>query len=68
MNISRSEQSAIKHNLEQYQIDRAHLEKQQTEAYAKKIEERRVEQIIAERVARNLRLDLDKGRNIDIEC
>jgi hypothetical protein len=68
MNISRSEQSAIKHNLEQYQIDRARLEKQQTEAYAKKIEERRVEQIIAERVARNIRLDLDKGRNIDIEC
>jgi hypothetical protein len=68
MDISRSEQSAIKHNLEQYQIDRARLEKQQTEDYAKKIEERRVEQIIAERVARNIRLDLDKGRNIDIEC
>jgi len=68
MNISRSEQSAIKHNLEQYQADRARLEKQRTEDYAKKIEERRVEQIIAERVARNIRLDLDKGRNIDIEC
>jgi len=68
MNISRSEQSAIKHNLEQYQIDKARLEKQRTEDYAKKIEERRVEQITAERVARNIRLDLDKGRNIDIEC
>jgi hypothetical protein len=68
MNISRSEQSAIKHNLEQYQMDQARLDKQRTEDYAKKIEERRVEQIIAERVARNLRLDLDKGRNIDIEC
>jgi hypothetical protein len=68
MDISRSEQSAIKHNLEQYQIDKARLEKQQTEDYAKKIEERRVEQITAERVARNIRLDLDKGRNIDIEC
>jgi hypothetical protein len=68
MNISRSEQSAIKHNLEQYQIDKARLEKQQTEDYAKKIEERRVEQIIADRVQRNLRLDLDKGRHIDIEC
>jgi hypothetical protein len=68
MDISRSEQSAIKHNLEQYQVDRARLEKQQTEDYAKKIEERRAEQIIAERVARNIRLDLDKGRNIDIEC
>jgi hypothetical protein len=68
MNISRSEQSAIKHNLEQYQIDKVRLEKQQTEDYAKKIEERRVEQMIADRVQRNLRLDLDKGRNIDIEC
>jgi len=68
MDISRSEQSAIKHNLEQYQIDKVRLEKQQTEDYAKKIEERRVEQITAERVARNIRLDLDKGRNIDIEC
>jgi tRNA/tmRNA/rRNA uracil-C5-methylase (TrmA/RlmC/RlmD family) len=68
MNISRSEQSAIKHNLEQYQIDRARFEKQRTEDYTKKIEERRFDQIVAERVARNLRLDLDKGRNIDIEC
>ena len=68
MDISRSEQSAIKHNLEQYQIDKARLEKQRTEDYSKKIEERRLDQVIAERVARNIRLDLDKGRNIDIEC
>jgi hypothetical protein len=68
MDISRSEQSAIKHNLEQYQIDRARLEKQRTEDYSKKIEERRLDRVIAERVARNIRLDLDKGRNIDIEC
>ena len=68
MNISRAEQSAIKHNLEQYQLDKARMEKQQTENHAKKIEERRIEQIIAERVSKNLRLDLDKGRNIDIEC
>ena len=33
----------------------------------KQIEQRRLDQIIAERVARNLRLDLDKGRHIDIE-
>ena len=44
------------------------MEKQQTEDYSKKIEQRRLDQIIAERVSRNLRLDLDKGRNIDIEC
>jgi hypothetical protein len=68
MNISRAEQSVIKHNLEQYRVDQARMDKQRTEDYAKKIEERRLDQIIADRVRRNLRLDLDKGRNIDIEC
>ncbi len=42
--------------------------KQREQDYAKKIEERRLEQVIAERVSRNLRLDLDKGRHIDLEC
>jgi hypothetical protein len=68
MDISRAEQSIIKHNLEQYRVDQVRLEKQREQDYAKKIEERRVEQIIAERVSRNLRLDLDKGRHIDLEC
>jgi hypothetical protein len=63
MEISRAEQSVIRYNLEQYRMD-----KQRTEDYSKKIEERRLDQIIAERVSRNFRLDLDKGRNIDIEC
>jgi hypothetical protein len=63
MEISRAEQSVIRYNLDQYRMD-----KQRTEDYSKKIEERRLDQIIAERVSRNLRLDLDKGRNIDIEC
>mgnify|MGYP000010601916 CR=1 FL=1 len=68
MQISRAEQSVIKYNQEQYRVDQARMEKQQTEDYSKKIEQRRLDQIIAERVSRNLRLDLDKGRNIDIEC
>jgi hypothetical protein len=68
MNISRAEQSVIKHNLEQYRLDQIRMEKQRTEEYAKKIEERRLDQVIAERVSRNLRLDLDKGRHIDLEC
>jgi hypothetical protein len=63
MQISRAEQSVIKYNLEQ-----ARLERRRTEDYSRVIEQRRVEQIIADRVRRNLRLDLDKGRNIDIEC
>ena len=68
MQISRAEQSVIKYNLEQYQLDRTRLEKQRSEDYSKVIEQRRFEQVIADRVRRNLRLDLDKGRNIDIEC
>jgi len=68
MQISRAEQSVIKYNQEQYQLDQARLEKQRSEDYSKVIEQRRFEQIIADRVSRNLRLDLDKGRHIDIEC
>jgi len=68
MDISRAEQSVIRYNQEQYRLDQARLEKQREQDYAKKIEERRLEQVIAERVSRNLRLDLDKGRHIDLEC
>ena len=68
MEISRAEQSVIKYNLEQYRLDQTRLEKQQEQDYAKKIEQRRIDQMIAERVSRNLRLDLDKGRHIDLEC
>ncbi len=68
MEISRAEQSVIKHNLEQYRLDQTRMDKQRTDNYSKQIEQRRLDQIIAERVSRNLRLDLDKGRNIDIEC
>jgi len=68
MEISRAEQSVIKYNQEQYRLDQARLEKQREQDYSKKIEERRLDQIIAERVGRNLRLDLDKGRNIDVMC
>ena len=68
MQISRAEQSSIKYSLEQYRLDAARMENQRTDDYAKQVEERRLDRIIAERVSRNLRLDLDKGRNIDIEC
>ena len=68
MNISRAEQSVIKHNLEQSRLDQVRLEKQREQDYAKQIEERRLDQVVAERVSQNLRLDLDKGRHIDLEC
>jgi hypothetical protein len=68
MQISRAEQSVIRYNLEQYRNQQIRLEKNRGEDYNKVIERRRAEQIIADRVRRNLRLDLDKGRHIDIEC
>jgi len=68
MSVSRAEQSVIKYNLEQYRVDQARIDKQRTDNYSKQIEQRRLDQIIAERVSRNLRLDLDKGRHIDLEC
>jgi hypothetical protein len=68
MQISRAEQSVIKYNQEQYRLDQSRLEKQRSEDYSRVIEQRRFEQIIADRTSRNLRLDLDKGRHIDIEC
>ena len=68
MEISRAEQSVIKYNLEQYRLDQTRLEKQREQDYANKIEERRLDQVIADRVSRNPRLDLDKGRHIDLEC
>jgi hypothetical protein len=68
MEISRAEQSVIKYNLEQYRLDQTRMEKQRETDYANKIEERRLDQVIADRVSRNLRLDLDKGRHIDLEC
>jgi hypothetical protein len=64
MNISKVQQEQIKrHNLEQVRLQERH-----EEDYRRVVEKRKFDQIIAERVSRNLRLDLDKGRNIDIEC
>jgi hypothetical protein len=68
MNISRAEQSNIRYSQEQYQLQRARLEDNRTQSYQKVVEQRSYDRIIADRVSRNLRLDLDKGRNVDIEC
>lgn len=51
-----------------YQVERFRLQDRRTEDYAKVVDRRRFDQIVAERVSRNLRLGLDKGQNIDIEC
>lgn len=64
MNISKTDQCRIR----EYNLEQVNIQKKQEEDYRKVIEKRNFDQIVAERVARNIRLDLDKGRNIDLEC
>jgi hypothetical protein len=64
MNISKVDQSRIR----DYNLEQVNLQKKREEDYRKVVEKRNFDQIIADRVQRNLRLDLDKGRHIDLEC
>jgi hypothetical protein len=61
MEISRLEQYQIR----QYNLEQVNLQRKREEDYRKVVEQRKFEEIVAERVARNIRLDLDKGRHID---
>jgi hypothetical protein len=63
MNVSKVEQYRIR----DYNLEQSNIQKKREEDFRKVVEKRNFEQIVAERVARNLRLDLDKGRQIDIE-
>ena len=62
MNVSR-----IDHNLQAHRQERIQLQDRREEDYRKVVEKRNVDRIIADRVARNIRLGLDKGRHIDVE-
>lgn len=64
MEISRADQIRI----QEYNLEQRRLQDKRDEDFRKVIEKRKFEDIVAERVARNLRLDSDKGRNIDLEC
>jgi len=64
MQISRAEQAQIK----RYNLEQVRLQEKREDDYRKLVEKRKFDEIVAERIARNIRLDLDKGRNIDIEC
>jgi len=63
MNISRTDQIRIR----EYNLEQVNLQRKREDDYRKVIEKRNFDQIIAERVARNIRLDSDKGRHVDIE-
>jgi hypothetical protein len=59
--------TAIDHNLRLDRIQYTNNIEKREEDYRKSVERKSFERIIAERVARNIRLGLDKGRMIDME-
>jgi len=54
-------------NIEIDRAEKANEQYKKIEDYRKVIEKKNLETIIADRVARNMRLDRDKGRNVDVE-
>ena len=54
-------------NIELDRAERAHNQYKREEDYRKVVEKKNIERIIADRVERNMRLDRDKGRNIDVD-
>ena len=63
MNVSRINQR----NIEIDRVERANIQYKREEDYRKVIEKKNIERIIADRVEKNMRLDRDKGRYIDVE-
>lgn len=62
MNISRVErQQAV------WRTEQASLQLQREEEYRKLVDKRRFDEIVAERVRRNIRLGLDRGTRFDAE-
>ena len=63
MNVSRINQR----NIELDRLERTNHQRKIEEDYRKVIEKKNIERIIAERVEKNMKLDRDKGRYIDVE-
>ena len=63
MNVSRINQR----NIELDRLERTNHQRKIEEDYRKVIEKKNIERIIADRVEKNMRLDRDKGRYIDVE-
>ncbi len=64
MNISKADECRIR----DYNLEQRNLQIKREEDYRKVVEKRNFDQIVAERVERNIRLNADKGRNIDAMC
>jgi hypothetical protein len=54
-------------NIELDKMERANQQLKRNEDYRKVIEKKNIERIIADRIERNMRLDRDRGRNIDVD-
>jgi hypothetical protein len=63
MKIRASDQALAAH-----QADRARLQQRRDEDYRQVVERRKFDRVQIDRVQRNIRLGLDKGRQIDVEC
>lgn len=63
MKISRVEQQQTA-----YRAEQVRLQDQRNEQYQARVERKKFDDIVAERVNRARRLGLDKGQNIDVEC
>ena len=63
MKVTRVEQQQTAHRAEQIR-----LQDQRNEQYRVRVEQKKFDDIVAERVDRARRQGLDKGQNIDIEC
>ena len=54
-------------NIELDRLERTNHQFRVEENYRKVIEKKNIDRIIAERIERNMRLDRDKGRYIDVD-
>jgi hypothetical protein len=63
MDVSKIQEFQIR----QYNLEQVNLQRKREDDYRKVVEKRNFDQIVADRVERNRRLDADKGRNVDIE-
>ena len=63
MKVTRVEQQQTAHRAEQ-----TRLQDQRNEQYLVRVEQKKFDDIVAERVNRARRLGSDKGQNIDLEC
>ena len=64
MNVSKADECRIR----EYNLEQVKIQRKREEDYRKVVEKRNFDQIVADRVARNIRQDSEKGRNVDLEC